>query len=151
MYCETDKMALADRFIIGTCPHCGYEEAKGDQCDKCGKLLTPTELINPKCSICGNTPSQIDSDHQFLDLTTLSGKIKNFIETASVKGNWTSNSVSISKSWLEKGLEPRCMTRDLDWGVNVPEEGFENKVFYVWFDAPIGYPSITANYTDEWR
>jgi methionyl-tRNA synthetase len=86
-----------------------------------------------------------------LDLTTLSGKIENFIETASVKGSWTDNSISISKSWLEKGLEPRCMTRDLDWGVNVPEEGFEKKVLYVWFDAPIGYPSITANYTDEWR
>lgn len=150
-YCEVDKMALADRFIVGTCPHCGYEEAKGDQCDKCGKLLNPEDLIKPRCSICSTAPIIIDSDHYFLNLKTLTGKIENFIDTASVKGSWTENSISISKSWLERGLEPRCMTRDLDWGVKVPEEGFEKKVFYVWFDAPIGYPSITANYTSDWQ
>lgn len=80
-------MALADRFIVGTCPHCGYEEAKGDQCDKCGKLLNPEDLLKPKCSICSTTPDLIDSDHYFLNLKTLTDKIENFIDTASVKGS----------------------------------------------------------------
>lgn len=149
--CQDCKFALADRFIVGTCPFCKFEEAKGDQCDDCGKLMNPEILIDSKCSICGNLPTTIQTDHLFLSLNTLSPKIAEFIQETSVTGKWTPNSTSISNSWLDKGLEPRCMTRDLDWGVTVPEPGLEMKRFYVWFDAPIGYMSITANYMDEWQ
>lgn len=150
-YDEKAKMALADRFVLGTCPHCGYEGAKGDQCDQCGKLLEPTDLINPKSFISGETPVLRDSRHLFLNLETLAPQIQNFIETASVKGKWTQNSISISNSWVREGLQSRCMTRDLSWGVDVPVKGFEDKCFYVWFDAPIGYISITAEITKEWK
>lgn len=148
---EKANLALADRFVIGTCPKCGYEEAKGDQCDKCGELLTPTELINPKSFVSGDTPVLRESNHLFLNLETLAPKVENFVNTASVKGKWTSNSTSIANSWLKDGLQSRCMTRDLTWGVPVPLEGYEKKCFYVWFDAPIGYISITAEITDEWK
>lgn len=150
-YDEKAKMALADRFVLGECPHCGSAEAKGDQCDGCGKLLNPIDLINPKSFISGDTPVLKDSRHLFLNLESLAPKIEHFISTASVKGKWTSNSVAISNSWVQNGLQSRCMTRDLTWGVSVPVEGFEEKCFYVWFDAPIGYISITAEIIPEWR
>lgn len=145
------KIGLADRFIQGTCPHCGYEHANGDQCDKCGKLLTPDQLLNPKCSLSGEDPEKKETQHYYLDLTSLESKVHEFIKKNSAEGKWSPNSVSISESWIKTGLEPRSMTRDLNWGVKVPIEGFDNKVFYVWFDAPIGYLSITANYTNEWE
>lgn len=144
------NIGLADRFITGKCPFCGYEDAKGDQCDKCGKLTEPENLIDPKCTLSGEPPEKKHTEHYYLDLVALEDKIKEFQEKKSEEGKWTSNSISISNGWIKSGLQPRCMTRDLTWGVSVPVEGMQQKVFYVWFDAPIGYISITANYTDEW-
>lgn len=145
------NIGLADRFITGTCPYCSYEEAKGDQCDKCGKLLEPEKLVNPKCTLSGEAPEKRKTDHYYLDLTNLEDEVKNFIETRSKEGKWSANSTAISEAWIKTGLQPRSMTRDLNWGVKVPVEGLDHKVFYVWFDAPIGYISITANYTDQWE
>jgi len=149
--CMNCDLALADRFIKGTCPKCKSENAKGDQCDDCQTLMTPEELINPKCNLCGTEPTKKETEHFFLNLTDIQPDLTAWIEKASVEGNWTNNSIAISKSWLKAGLEERCVTRDLKWGVPVPIPGYENKVFYVWFDAPIGYISITANYTDGWE
>ncbi len=153
LYCETCKRFLADRFIEGVCPRldCKYEDARGDQCDKCGHLLDATELINPKCKICRKSPVKRSSKHLFLDLPSLSKKLSAFVGHSSVTGAWSANSVQITKSWLRDGLKPRCITRDLKWGTKVPKPGFDDKVFYVWFDAPIGYLSITATYTKRWE
>ncbi|MCP4296927.1 MAG: methionine--tRNA ligase, partial [Proteobacteria bacterium] len=142
-YCETDQMFLADRYVEGNCPHCDYEEARGDQCDQCGKLLQPTELKNPKCQVCGNTPSRKLTKHLYLKLPDLEPKLKNFHQQSTVQGKWSSNAISVVRSWIDKGLISRPITRDLSWGVKVPKKGYENKVFYVWFDAPIGYISST--------
>lgn len=142
---------LADRYVEGTCPLCGFDDARGDQCDGCGKLINPTELKNPKCKICRNPPIIKSSNHLFLDLTKLQPSLEGWLEKQTIKGHWSTNSASISRAWLTEGLKPRCMTRDLRWGTSVPLPGFEDKVFYVWFDACFGYISITANYTEEWR
>ncbi|KAJ2901718.1 methionyl-tRNA synthetase [Zalerion maritima] len=150
-FCEKHDAFLADRFVEGTCPKCQYEDARGDQCDKCGGLLDPFELINPKCKLDGATPVPRETTHIFLLLNKLQPRIEEWFEKAHKDGNWPQNGVSITKSWLDKGLEGRSITRDLKWGVPIPLEGFEKKVIYVWFDACIGYPSITANYTDEWE
>jgi methionyl-tRNA synthetase len=151
LFCNTDQRFLADRYVTGTCPDCGYEDARGDQCDSCGHLLNATDLVDPKCHICKNTPVVQKSKHLFLDLPALSDELTQFVDTQSVKGRWSQNSISVSQSWLKTGLKPRCITRDLKWGTPVPRPGYENKVFYVWFDAPIGYLSITANYTSHWQ
>lgn len=142
---------LADRYVEGTCPHCKYDDARGDQCDACGKLLNATDLVNPRCKLDGNAPITKDSNHLFLDLAKLQPEIEAAFKQSSVDGMWSANGINITQSWLKEGLRPRCITRDLKWGTPVPLEGYEDKVFYVWFDAPIGYPSITANYTDEWE
>lgn len=147
LYCEAVcKRFLADRYVNGTCPHCGFEDARGDQCDNCGRMLNPSELIQPKCSTCGNPPITKATKHLFLDLPNLQDKLKNWVENASEAGSWSANSLTLTNTWLRDGLKPRCITRDLKWGVPVPLEGYTDKVFYVWFDAPIGYVSITAGY-----
>lgn len=146
VYCETHKSFLADRFVEGTCPTCQYEDARGDQCDKCGRLLDPTELIDPRCKLDQATPVVKESTHIFLKLNELEESLKQWVLEASEKGQWSKNSKTITNSWTKKGLEPRCITRDLVWGTPVPLKGYENKVLYVWFDATIGYVSITANY-----
>lgn len=151
-YCEKCSRFLADRYVEGKCPLCGFHDARGDQCDGCGKLINPVDLIDPKCKMCKSTPVIRSSKHLFLDLSKLQPACDKFVEESSVKGKWSSNSAAIAKGWLTEGLKPRCMTRDLKWGTPVPVEGFEDKVFYVWFDAPIGYLSITANLVkDEWE
>ncbi|KAI9500477.1 methionine--tRNA ligase mes1 [Coemansia spiralis] len=150
-FCETCNRFLADRFVEGTCPRCGYDDARGDQCDNCNAMINATELINARCKIDGNRPVIRESKHLFLDLDRLQPKCEELVNRSSVEGAWSSNSISITRNWLKEGLRPRCITRDLKWGVPVPLEGFDTKVFYVWFDACIGYPSITANYTDEWE
>jgi methionyl-tRNA synthetase len=119
--------------------------------DKCGGLLDPFELINPKCKLDGQTPVPRETKHIFLQLDKLSGEIEEWFLKSSKEGGWNANSVAITKSWLDRGLEGRSITRDMKWGVPVPLPGFEKKVIYVWFDACIGYPSITANYTDQWE
>ncbi len=143
---------LADRLINGTCPRCGYEDARGDQCDSCGALLNPQELINPRCSIDGSIPELRSTRHLYLDLPKISEKLEAFQENIYVKGNWPNNAITTTRSWMKRGLEPRAITRDLKWGVPVPLKGFEGKVFYVWFDAPIGYISITRRaFPDTWE
>ncbi|BHF64039.1 hypothetical protein SprV_0200703700 [Sparganum proliferum] len=153
LFCEKCARALADRLVEGICPFCNADGARGDQCDACGKLINAIELIQPRCSTCGTTPVIQSSDHLFLDLPKLEGQVTSFFEQRinDPSANWTPVAQGISRAWLRDGLKQRCITRDLKWGVPVPLEKFRNKVFYVWFDAPIGYLSITANYTPDWR
>ena len=133
---------LADRYIIGTCPKCGNEEAYGDQCEKCGSSLSPTELINPRSTLSGAKPILKKTKNWFLPLDTLQPQIEAYID---LHKDWKPNVYGQCKSWLSGGLNPRAMTRDLDWGVNVPVQGADGKVLYVWFDAPIGYISGTKD------
>jgi len=148
-FCRQCDRFLADRFVEGTCPHCDYEHARGDQCERCGKILDAVELVDPTCKVCGNTPEVRKSKHLFIDLPSISPMLKKWI--ASVKDNWSVNAVTMTQAWLKEGLQKRCITRDLKWGISVPKEGYEHKVFYVWFDAPIGYIGITAECRKDWR
>jgi methionyl-tRNA synthetase len=150
-YCEKDARFLADRYVLGTCPHCGYKDARGDQCESCGKLLDPEELKDPRCSVCGTRPIVKETSHLFIDLMAILPKLRNWIESAAEKGFWARNAVQMTYAWMRDGLKERCITRDLKWGIPVPLDGYRNKVFYVWFDAPIGYISITAEHTKEWE
>jgi len=168
-YCPTHESFLADRYVEGECSICHDKGARGDQCDACGNLLDPIEpekdasgnqetnatgwLINPKCKLDGTTPEKRKTKHLYLRLDVLQGEIKEWLDSAE-KG-WSANCVAITHSWLDQGLKPRGITRDLKWGVPIPtnldglsDEDFAQKVFYVWFDACIGYPSITKTYTD---
>lgn len=145
LYDEEAKQFLADRFVIGTCPKCGHEEAYGDQCENCGSTLNATDLINPKSTISGAVPSLKETKHWFLPLD----RYEDFLRTWILEGHkndWKPNVYGQCKSWIDDGLKPRAVTRDLDWGIPVPVEGGEGKVLYVWFDAPIGYISSTK----EW-
>ena len=151
LFCEKHQGFLADRFVEGTCPKCGYEDARGDQCDGCGQLLDSFELINPRCKIDGAGPIKRDSKHFFIQLDKLQPEIEEWARTASEEGQWSRNGRIITESWLRSGLNQRCITRDLLWGTPVPVKGYEEKVMYVWFDACIGYISITANYTQQWK
>ncbi|KAL2455536.1 putative methionine--tRNA ligase [Abeliophyllum distichum] len=153
LYCGSCKRFLADRLVEGNCPTpgCNYDSARGDQCEKCGKLLNPTELLEPRCKVCGNTPRIQETNHLFLELPLLRDKLEEYINNMSVAGGWSQNAIQATNAWLREGLKPRCITRDLKWGVPVPHEKFKDKVFYVWFDAPIGYVSITSCYTPEWE
>jgi methionyl-tRNA synthetase len=142
-YCEQDKRFLPDRYVEGQCPFCHAKDARGDQCDSCGKLMDTLTLIEPKCKICGNTPVIRDTNHWFLDLPSFSHQLTEWLEN---KKNWKDNVKKFILSWIEEGLIERSITRDIDWGVSVPLPDAENKVLYVWFDAPIGYISSTI----EW-
>lgn len=149
-YDEEAKQFLADRYIVGTCPKCGAENAYGDQCEKCGSTLSPTELINPRSALSGNTPVMRKTTHWYLPLDQYEDWLKEWI----LKGHkeWKSNVYGQCKSWLDGGLQPRAVSRDLDWGVHVPVAGAEGKVLYVWFDAPIGYISNTIELLpNEWE
>ena len=142
LYDEEAKQFLADRYITGTCPNCQNENAYGDQCERCGKALSPSELINPKSALTGNKPILKSTINWYLPLDRIQKEfLDSFIE--SKKTNWRSTVYGQCKSWLNEGLRPRAMTRDLDWGVQVPIKGAEGKVMYVWFDAPIGYITAT--------
>lgn len=153
LYCEAMcKRFLADRYVHGTCPNCGYDDARGDQCDSCGHMLNPSELIRPRCSTCENTPVSKQTTHLFLDLPKIEPILNDWIQQSSAVGKWTPNALAMTQTWLRDGLRQRCITRDLKWGVPVPLEAFKDKVFYVWFDAPVGYPSITKGLCgDGWR
>ncbi len=151
-YCEHDQMFLADRYVVGDCPNCGFNDARGDQCDSCGKLLQPTEIINPRCQICGNKPSRRLTKHLYIKLPELQDRLVQFHDKSIKQGKWTNNAITLTKGWLETGLIARPITRDLKWGIPVPKAGYENKVFYVWFDAPIGYISTTKRAKpDTWK
>lgn len=145
LYDEKADQFLADRFVIGTCPKCGNEEAYGDQCEKCGTSLNATDLINPKSTITGTTPILKSTKHWFLPLDQYDAFLREWVLEGH-KNDWKPNVYGQVKSWLDDGLKPRAVTRDLDWGIPVPVEGAEGKVLYVWFDAPIGYISSTK----EW-
>ena len=149
-YDEEAKQFLADRYITGTCPHCGNEKAYGDQCEKCGTSLSPTELINPKSALSGSALVLKETKHWYLPLD----KWESFLRQWILEGHkeWKPNVYGQCKSWLDMGLQPRAVSRDLDWGIPVPVEGAEGKVLYVWFDAPIGYISNTKELLpDSWE
>ena len=148
IYSVDDKMFLADRYITGTCPHCGYDKARGDQCENCTKVLEPTDLINPRSTVSGSTNLEVrETKHLFLNLPKIEEKLVEWLKTK--EAFWPDVAYSIAKKWVKEGLQPRCITRDLKWGFPVNKEGYENKVFYVWFDAPIGYIGITKQWSDE--
>ncbi|MBQ2081897.1 MAG: methionine--tRNA ligase, partial [Treponema sp.] len=148
-FCPKCQRYLADRFVRGICPKCGYDDARGDQCEKCGSLLDPAELQSPRCSTCGSTPEIRDTKHLYINLPAISDKLDAWMSKASVEGKWSENAIKITKAWIRDGLNERAITRDLKWGIPVPREGYEDKVFYVWFNAPIGYISITKQLENE--
>lgn len=139
-YCEHDKMFLPDRFVEGTCPHCGYERARGDQCDKCGRLLHPSELINPRCAICGSKPVYKITRHWYIDLSKVRDDLLAWLKS---NEELQDNVREYSLNWVTQGLKPRSATRDTRWGIEAPFPGAENKTIYVWFDALLGYISAT--------
>ena len=140
---------LADRYIVGTCPRCGNERAYGDQCEQCGSTLSPDELIDPHSAVSGSVPVKRETKHWYLPLDQYEGFLREWILDGHKE--WKSNVYGQCKSWLDGGLQPRAVSRDLDWGIPVPVEGAEGKVLYVWFDAPIGYISATKDLTPEWE
>ena len=158
LYDAEANQFLADRFVIGTCPKCGFEESYGDQCEQCGTSHNGTDLINPKSAITGNTPTLKKTKHWFLPLDKHESFLREWILEGH-KNDWKSNVLGQVKSWIDDGLRPRAVTRDLEWGIPVPADGGEGKVLYVWFDAPIGYISSTKewaeregkNWEDYWK
>jgi methionyl-tRNA synthetase len=145
-YCETCAKFMPDRYIDGTCPHCGFEEARGDQCEDCGRWLEPTDLKEPRCSVCEGTPVLRDTFHYYFKLKEFEPKLREWLED---KGYWKENVRTAALSWIKEGLRDRPITRDLPWGVKVPLEGAEGKVLYVWFEAPIGYISSTIEWARD--
>jgi len=148
-YDETAQQFLADRYITGKCPHCGNENAYGDQCEACGTSLNPTDLINPKSAISGSAPVMRETKHWYLPLDQHEAWLRQWI--LEDHKEWKPNVYGQCKSWLDMGLQPRAVSRDLDWGIPVPVAGAEGKVLYVWFDAPIGYISATRELTPDWE
>ena len=148
-YDEEAQTFLADRYITGTCPKCGNDRAYGDQCEKCGSTLNATDLIDPKSAVSGSKPVMRETKHWYLPLDKHEQMLREWI----LEGHkeWKSNVYGQCKSWLDGGLQPRAVSRDLDWGIPVPVEGAEGKVLYVWFDAPIGYISATKDLTPDWE
>jgi methionyl-tRNA synthetase len=148
-YSPTDGRFLPDRYVVGTCPHCGSTAARGDQCEACTHLLDPEDLVAPRSAVSGATDIEFrETRHLFLKLTALYGRLRDWLAT---RQDWPPLVRSIAHKWLDEGLQDRCITRDLDWGVPVPKPGFEDKVFYVWFDAPIGYIAAGAEWGESWR
>ena len=146
-YSATDRRFLQDRLVEGICPHCGDPGARGDQCDACGRLLDPADLGSPRSAISGAVDVEFcETRHLFLKLAGFEGRLRQWIEA---HPDWPPLVRGIALSWIEEGLKDRCITRDLSWGVRVPRPGFEGKVFYVWFDAPIGYIAAAAEWADE--
>ncbi len=148
-YDEEAKTFLADRYIMGTCPHCQNDRAYGDQCEKCGCTLSPTELLNPRSMISGSQPVMKETKHWYLPLDKYEPFLRKWI--LEDHKEWKQNVYGQCKSWLDTGLQPRAVSRDLNWGIPVPVEGAEGKVLYVWFDAPIGYISATKDLTPDWE
>jgi methionyl-tRNA synthetase len=149
-YCPTDGRFLPDRYIEGTCPNCGYISARGDQCDNCGHTLDPIDLIQPRCRLCGSKDSALEirsTDHFFLDLPRLQEPLRAWLSEG--KQHWRGNTLDFAMNWLKEGLRPRAITRDLDWGVPIPLDGYENKRIYVWFDAVIGYFSASVEWAER--
>jgi len=156
-YDEKAGMFLPDRYVEGTCPKCGYEEARSDECEKCGDLYDPSELINPKSKISGGTPELKETSHWYFPLGKYQERLEKYINEANEKYNWKDNVLNYCKGWFKDGLKDRAVTRDLDWGVKVPLENANAKVLYVWFEAVLGYISATkelfkeSNNPDKWK
>lgn len=147
IYSFEDNRFLPDRYVIGTCPHCNYERARGDQCENCTSVLDPTDLIEPRSTVSGSTHLEVrKTKHLFLKLSALSDEVRTWVDK---QQDWPNLTKSIALKWLNEGLQDRCITRDLSWGVPVPRPGFEGKVFYVWFDAPIGYIAAAKGWAGE--
>ena len=147
-FCPKCNRFLADRYIVGECPSCG-KEAKGDQCESCGKLLEPTELKEATCSTCHTKPILRKTKHLYIDLPAILPKYNEWLEETLKTSSWSNNAIQVTKGWIKEGLQERAITRDLKWGIPVPLTGYEHKVFYVWFDAPIGYISLTKHFANE--
>jgi methionyl-tRNA synthetase len=148
-YSPTDGRFLPDRYVVGTCPHCSSTAARGDQCEACAHLLDPGDLVAPRSAVSGATDIEFrDTRHLFLKLTALDRPVRDWLAT---RREWPPLVQSIARKWLDEGLRDRCITRDLDWGIPVPKPGFEDKVFYVWFDAPIGYIAAAVEAREDWR
>lgn len=145
-YCPHCRRFLADRYIEGTCPYCGCDEARGDQCESCGRWLDPENLISPRCKVCGDTPVLRETKHWYFRLDLLQPELEKWIET---KKHWKNNVKKFCRGWFNEGLKPRAITRDLSWGVPVPLKEAKDKVLYVWFDAPIGYISSTIEWASK--
>jgi len=156
VYSLDDNRWLADRYVTGTCPHCGFDRARGDQCENCTRVLDPADLINPRSTLSGSTRLELrDSKHLFIDLPALADEVRAWVD--SHQAEWPTLTTSIAHKWLDEGLQARGITRDLKWGVPVDRPGYEDKVFYVWFDAPIEYLGATKEWADlapgqrDWR
>ncbi|MCO5175474.1 MAG: methionine--tRNA ligase [Thermomicrobiales bacterium] len=154
LYCEVDKRFLPDRYVEGTCPFCGYTSARGDQCDNCGRTLDATDLIDPRCKLCGSTPVIRDTEHFFFDLPAFESRLLEYINE---QKHWRPNVQNFVRNWLQEGLLSRAVSRDIDWGIPVPIEGYEHKIIYVWFEAVIGYLSVSIEWAansgkpEAWR
>ncbi len=151
LYCENCKIFLPDRFVIGVCPICNYERARGDQCENCGSLLEPLQLINPRCAICNSKPIKKNSEHFFIDFPRLRNKVIEYIES---NPYFDKRIKTISLGYIREEFRPRALTRDNKWGIPAPFEGFENKTIYVWFEAVLGYISATIEYfkgKEDWK
>lgn len=157
LYCEIDKMFLADRYVEGTCPKCGNPRARGDQCENCGSWLNQTDLIDPRCKICGSKPVVRVTTHLYFPLGTFQRRLEQYIRERNDRDGWKDNVLRYCDSWFKEGLEDRAVTRDITWGVPVPVSGFETKVIYVWFDAVLGYISASKEWAvlkgrpDAWK
>lgn len=147
MYDPEAKRFLPDRYVEGTCPHCGFPDARGDQCDNCGRTLDPIDLINPRSKLTGAAPETRETTHFFLDLPKLQERLAAWVETAA--GPWRPAVIGFVQGWLKEGLRARAITRDLDWGVPIPLEGYDDKRIYVWFDAVIGYLSASMEWAER--
>lgn len=143
LYCENDEMFLPDRYVEGTCPHCDYPNARGDQCDNCGRTLDAVELGDPRCKLCGETPVVRETEHFYFDLPAFEQQLSDYIET---QEHWRPNVQNFVRNYLSDGLKARAVSRDIEWGIPVPVDGYEDKVMYVWFEAVIGYLSASV----EW-
>ncbi len=145
-YCEKDQRFLPDRFVGGKCPYCGYEEARGDQCESCGRVLDPLELVNPRCVFCGSTPTVKASKHWFFDLPKFRDRLQTFVQN---NVQLPENARNFSLRWLEEGLKPRALTRDNKWGIPAPFPGAEGKTIYVWLEAVLGYVSASIEWAEK--
>lgn len=157
LFCERDKLFLADRYVEGTCPNCRYLQARGDQCENCGTWLSQTDLIGPKCKLCGTSPIVRETSHWYFPLGDYQRKIENYIKERNLRDGWKDNVLRYCEGWFKDGLQDRAVSRDLAWGVPVPIKGYEHKVIYVWFDAVLGYISSSKEWAekqgrpDEWK
>jgi methionyl-tRNA synthetase len=157
LYCEKDSMFLADRYVEGTCPNCKSTQARGDQCENCGTWLDQTELIDPKCKLCGTTPVVKETTHWYFPLGKYQSRLEAYIAERNTRDGWKDNVLRYCEGWFKDGLKDRAVTRDLNWGVHVPVAGYEEKVIYVWFDAVLGYISSAKEWAaaqrkpDAWK